>query len=89
MFQEFLNKRYYFNGIMNFFNDIGYVFYHCLLSFIFCFEHDSITSTYIRTHLKEKSLYSYKDTQPKIPSFNDGSFVDETSFRGLTFNGKN
>lgn len=89
MFQEFLNKRYYFNGIMNFFNDIGYIFYHCLLSFIFCFEHDSITSIYIRAHLKDKSLYSYKDTQPKIPSFNDGSFVDETSFRGLTFNGKN
>lgn len=89
MFQEFLNKRYAFNGIMNFFNDIGYVFYHCLLSFIFCFEHDSITSTYIRSHLKDKNLYSYKDTQPKIPSFNDGSFVDEIPFRGLTFNDRN
>lgn len=84
VFQEFLNKRYHFNEIMNFFNNIGYVFYHCLLSFIFCFEHDRITSIYIRAHLKEKSLYSYKDPREKTPPF-----VVKTPFRGLTFNGKN
>ena len=35
-FTKFLSIPTNFFRMMDFFNDIGYVFYHCLLSFIFC-----------------------------------------------------
>ena len=36
-FATFLNRRHNFIRMIVFFNDIGYVFYHSLLSFIICF----------------------------------------------------
>jgi hypothetical protein len=86
-FTTFLNGRPNFIRMMDFFNDIGYVFYHSLLSFIICFENKGSRPDmllYLRTHLKDKSLYSYKHASLK----NDVESV-ETPFRGLTFNDSN
>ena len=84
MFQESLDKWIDFKRIMDFFNDIRYVFYHLLLSFIFCFEYNHNTFRYIGQHLENINFNDYKYTKPKLLSV-----VDETPFRGLTFNGSN
>jgi hypothetical protein len=86
-FATFLNRRHNFIRMIDFFNDIGYVFYHCLLSFIICFENKVSRPDmllFLRSHLKDKSLYSYKHASLK----NNVESV-ETPFRGLTFNDSN
>ena len=40
-FATFLNQRLNFIKMIDFFNDIGYIFYHSLLSFIICFENEA------------------------------------------------
>lgn len=83
-FTEFLSIRTNFFRMMDFFNDIGYVFYHCLLSLIICnFYIIGGGRVFLKAHLKAKKLYSYKDH----PSNYDDIY--ETPFRGLTFNGSN
>ena len=86
-FATFLNQRLNFIKMIDFFNDIGYIFYHSLLSFIICFENKASRPNmllYLRQHLTDKSLYLYKD-EPLKKSIERV----ETPFRGLTYNGSN